>query len=161
MTTMELMKNLKEYLAQVVKNYDAQQKEKTIPIAVYEGFPPIRTTAEENASFIYCLVINWEDSSNDSLSDAKVEIGFSIYDEDTRDGWRSLFNIMEHVRQALLKQRIIARRNMLVLPIQGEILDEQPYPQWQGKITTKYTIGQPVEEGIAYDNYQEIGFQRN
>ncbi len=155
MTTTELMRNLKEYLAEVVADYQSQQRDQEVPVVVYEGFPPIRTSAEEKASFIYCLALGWKDAADDSMSESSVEIGFSIYDDDPQEGWRSLFNIMEHVRQALLKQRIIAQRNMLVLPVKGEILEEQPYPQWQGKITTTYTIGQPVQEGIDFGDFQE------
>ena len=155
MTTTELMRNLKDYLTKAVADYETRQKGGHIPIVVYEGFPPIRTSAEEKASFIYCLVLSWEDTAQVTMSKANVEIGFSIYDEDPQDGWRSLFNIMEHVRQALLKRHIVAQRNMLVMPIKGELIDTQPYPQWQGKITTAYTIGQPAEEGIEFDGYQE------
>lgn len=150
MITVELMDNLAAYLRQVVQEYDAQQPSGKLPVEVYAGWPPVRNNAEEKASFIYALVVSTEDKQDDDYGSATVEIGFSIYDEDTTDGWRSLFNIMEHVRQALLKKRTLAARNRLELPLKGAIIDDQPYPQWQGKITATYTIGQPSEEVIDY-----------
>ena len=86
----------------------------------------------------------------DEQSAAKVEIGFSIIDGDTSEGWRSLFNLMEHVRQALLKKRTVANKHRLILPIKFKVADEQPFPQWQGLMTVSYTLGKPVEEEINY-----------
>ena len=155
MITVELMDNLAAYLRRIVQEYDTLQPSGKVPVEVYAGWPPVRVNAEEKASFIYALVISTEDKPDDDYGSATIEIGFSIYDEDTTDGWRSLYNIMEHVRQALLKKRTLAGRNRLELPLKGEITDEQPYPQWQGKITAIYTIGQPSEEGLYFDEYQE------
>lgn len=158
MITVELMDNLAAYLRQVVKEYDTQQPSGKLPVEVYAGWPPIRGSSQEQASFIYALVIKTEDKPGNEYGQATVEIGFSIYDEDSTDGWRSLFNLMEHVRQALLKQRCLACRNRLELPLKGVIVDDQPYPQWQGKIEAIYTIGQPSEEGLYFDDYQETNF---
>lgn len=151
MTTMELMENLAAFLRGAVSEYTAQTKEGTAPVEVYAGYPPIRTKPGQSPSFIYALVTSFQDEEGNKLSSAAVEIGFSIADDDPRDGWRSLTNIMEHVRQAMLKKRTIANKHRLELPIKGEIADNQPFPQWQGRITARYTIGQPVEEEINFD----------
>ncbi len=151
MTTVELMENLAEFLRVVIAEYSTQQKAGTVPIEVYPGYMPIKTSADETASCVYALVTAAEDRRDDDFSSATVEIGFSIYDDDTADGWRSLFNVMEHVRQAMLKQRTVAKRNRLALPLKLEIPEEQPFPQWQGRITATYSIGQPVEEEVNFD----------
>ena len=93
---------------------------------------------------------SFEDKAEPNLSTAKVEIGFSIYNSDTTQGFLSLYNLMEHVRQYILKQRTIAEKHRIILPVKGEVIDEQPFPQWQGKITTEYTIGQPTEEELYW-----------
>lgn len=156
MTIVELMDNLAEFLKPAVKDYSTKQKAGTVPVNVYAGFPPVRTKAAEKESFIYVLVLSSTDASDNNASTAKVEIGFSIFDEDKTDGWRSLYNLMEHIRQYLLKYRIALERARLELPLKTEIVDDQPFPQWQGKITADYTIWQPYEEGINYDDIQEI-----
>lgn len=147
MILMEAMENLADYIRPVVKEYYTCNKSGEKQIEVYAGYPPIRTTADEAPSFIYCMVTAFHDEEGGN-SKADIEIGFSIYDSDEKEGWRSLYNIMEHVRQALLRQRTIAGRNRLLLPCQGQIADSQPFPQWQGKIMVSYTIAQPVEEGF-------------
>ena len=106
--------------------------------------------ADEQASFIYALVTAAQDTADGDMSTATVEIGFSIYDDSEYDDWRSLYNIMEHVRQHLLKHRFIADRHRLLFPVKIEVPEAQPAPQWQGKITAIYTIGQPYEEDIYY-----------
>lgn len=159
MTITSLMDNLAEFLRAAVKEYCTIQKAGEIPVEVYAGYPPIRTDSRETASFIYALVISADDTSDEQLSMATVEIGFSIYDEDKVDGWRSLFNLLEHVRQYILKYRFIADKNRMEFPVKLKIPDEQPYPQWQGTITVNYTIGQPTEEGIDYDDYGETSIK--
>lgn len=153
MTITTLMDNLAEFLRAAVKEYCTMQKTGEIPIEVYAGYPPIRTDSKETASFIYALVISAEDTADEKLSTATVEIGFSIYDDDKTDGWRGLFNLLEHIRQYILKHRCVTGISRLELPVKVKIADEQPYPQWQGSITAIYTIGHPQEEGIYYDDY--------
>ena len=61
-----------------------------------------------------------------------------------------MFNLMEHVRQALLKKRTVANKHRLILPIKSKVVEDQPFPQWQGLMTVSYTLGKPVEEEINY-----------
>ena len=149
MTQTELMENMAEFLSDLVKEYETQQSDgELVPVKVYPGYIPVKTNAKETESCIYALVLECEDNADQS--EAKVEIGFSILDSDPAEGWRSLFNLMEHVRQALLKKRTIANKHRLELPIKTKVADEQPFPQWQGLMTMNYTLGKPVEEEIEY-----------
>lgn len=149
MTQIELMENLAAFLSDLLKDYDTRtSKGELVPVKVYPGFIPVKTNAKETESFIYVLALECED--NEAQSEAKVEIGFSIHDSDTEEGWRSLYNLLEHVRQALLKKRTIAKKHRLILPITSKVVDNQPFPQWQGLMTAKYTLGKPVEEEIEY-----------
>ena len=154
MTIVELMDHLAKFLELAVADYSAKQKTGTTPVVVYAGYPPIRTNAAEKESFIYALVLASTDAADNNMSTAKVEIGFSIYDDDKTDGWRSLYNLMEHIRQYMLKFRIVAERSRLDLPLKTEVIDAQPFPQWQGKITATYTIWQPYEKGVNFDDIQ-------
>ena len=167
MIPVNLMDALAERLEKVLKDYSAEKPPEGFPVAlvfgrkplkIHPGQVPVPESADEIESFVYVIVKKIEDK-NDSSS-ATVEIGVSLYDEDWT-GWRNMYNIVEHIRQELLKHRILNKKFMLQWPIETDFADEQPYPQWVGAVTAKYSIGQPVEEGIAYDNYQEIGVQRN
>ena len=150
MTTIELMTNVREYLEVVLADYSTTQKAGVRPVAVYAGYPPLRLQAAEKESYVYVLALEWTDKADHTFSQAKIEIGFSIYDDDTEHGVLSLYNPMEHVRQALLKKRTLNGRNRLELPLKGELCDVQTFPQWQGRIEAMYTIGQPIEEEMEW-----------
>lgn len=153
MTTVELMDHLAAYIRELVMDYDVKYKSDFRNLNVYSGWPPVRTSATEKESFIYVLVTKWDDTPDrEPYSKATVEVGFSIYDNGMEDGWRSLYNLMEHVRQGLLRKRTITGRNTLDGTIHGVISDNQPFPQWQGSITADYSIGQPEGDGIDFDN---------
>ena len=150
MTTIELMNNVQDYLKIVLADYSTTQKAGVRPVAVYAGYPPLRLQAAEKESYVYVLALEWTDKADHTFSQAKIEIGFSIYDDDTEHGVLSLYNLMEHVRQALLKKRTLNGRNRLGLPLKGELCDVQTFPQWQGRIEAMYTIGQPIEEEMEW-----------
>ena len=116
-----------------------------IPVSVYAGYPPFSTKPEQRESYIYCYAVKVHDTE-DRYSRVDIEIGFSIFDEDPKEGCLSLYNLMEHVRQALLTKRTLGKRSRLLFPLEGEIVDPQPFPQWQGRLTVSYTIAQPEEE---------------
>ncbi len=154
MTPMEVMDDAAVFLRKVVQEYDAKQVKGTYPITVYAGYPPVRDRPAEKSSYIYALATDIEDSDGEELSTVKLEIGFSIYDDDKVNGWRSLYNLMEHVRQKLLKHRwLLSRRTALVLPLKGAVADAQPFPQWEGRLEAVYSIGQPEEVGIDYEAF--------
>ena len=150
MTTVELMNNVRDYLEVVLADYSTTQKAGTRSVAVYAGYPPLRMQAAEKESYVYVLALEWTDKADNTFSQAKIEIGFSIYDDDTEHGVLSLYNLMEHVRQAMLKKRTLNGRNRLELPLKGELCDVQTFPQWQGRIEAMYTIGQPIEEEMEW-----------
>ena len=152
MTPINLMDRLAAKLQALMDDYTTEQPSGILPIKVYPGYFPRRTNATEMNSAMYVLVTQVVDESEKAKSYAIVEIGFSIYDEDPVYGWRSLFNALEHVRQYLLKNRIIDKKHWLQLPMETIVLDDQnqAWPQWRATMTAKYTVGQPVEEGITY-----------
>lgn len=154
MTIVEVMDHLAEFLRNVLKSYRSDYPgEWESRIKVYSGYPYKRTKANAVESYVYVLVTKSTDTLDEST--AEVEIGFNIYNDEERDQGRILFNLMEHVRQELLKHPCIARRMMLNMPLKGEIFSEQPEPQFLGMFNAIYTIGRPIEVGLNYDDFQE------
>ena len=76
---------------------------------------------------------------------ATVGITFGCYGED-KNAWMDVLDLMETVRQAILKKRTIAKRFRLTLPSKWETIENQPYPFWFAYATLRYTIAQPREE---------------
>ncbi len=99
MTPIETMENIAKFIRGSIDGYSANSsKGEIIAIEVYAGFMPTKTSSQETPSCIYVLLESLEDSSDDTLSTCKIEIGFSIRDADETEGWRSLYNALEHVR---------------------------------------------------------------
>lgn len=158
MTPIDLMDMLAERLQKVLADYTAQQPSGKVPVTVHPGYIPVQNNAKEKNSNVYVLVYDIEDKPKNSTSIATVEIGFSIYDDDHENGWRSLFNVMEHVRQDLLKYRFVGMKFRLDLdaaPLKTHIVENQAFPQWQGTMTAAYSIGYIEEEGMNFDDFQE------
>lgn len=148
MTIVVAMECLAEMLRKAVKEYATTQPSGVLPVKVYAGFPPIPNTPNEKESFIYCKVTSFKDNPSNQLGTVQMDIGFSIYDDDRKNGSMALYNLMEHVRQYLLVNPYLKdskgeKKHHLELPLTGEIFDEQPFPQWQGMIRAVYTMAQP------------------
>ncbi|WP_143191819.1 hypothetical protein [Paenibacillus sp. P46E] len=116
--------------------------------AVHLGFLPRRSKDNaDTAEFPYILVRPAIGIDND---DCKITVHLlfgSMADDD--QGFLDLFNQMERVRIALLKQQIIDHRFRIELPYKWEFPPEQPEPYTIGLITTIWTLPtvQP-EEGL-------------
>lgn len=150
MTPVILLEELARYLKLANKDYRlTDEAVKNNPLTVVPGFLKRRENADEQF-FPHIVPRLIRGTDTDDGSTATVRIYFGTYCEDVADGWRELFNLMEHSRQALLKQRTIADKFRLLLPIKYEMPEEQPYPEWVGYMDVIYTIYQPQEE-IIYD----------
>ena len=146
MTPTRLLDALAEYLRGACETYFlTDDKVKDNPLIVSPGFLKKRTTASEMPyPHIVPRFLKCEDE--DGGSTVTVRIYFGTYSEDVETGWRDLMNLMEMGRLALLKQRTIAKKYRLQLPIVSEATEDQPYPEWVGYITAVYTMPLPEEE---------------
>lgn len=150
MTIVEVMDTLADFIRETVRDYNTVQAAGELPIDVYAGYPPIQSRAQEKRSFIWVFIPEFKEKEGEST--VTVDFVFSIYDEDREDGWRHLANLMEHVRQAIHKTPCVKGRALRSFPIEGQIPDAQPFPQWEGTLRAAYIVGQPTEEGIIYDD---------
>lgn len=152
MTLVTVMESIKALLEEAVAEYRAQGKERLEPIKVYAGYPPVRDRSMEMSSYVYAAVVDWTDKEADTYSACTVEIGLAIRDE-APDGCMSLYNLMEHIRQTLLRHRIVCDNTSLQLPLKGRLPEQQPTPIWLGIIRATYLVAQPETEGINFDNF--------
>ena len=74
------------------------------------------------------------------MSIAEVEFTIGVFGEDS-ETYVDLLNICEHLRQKLLRDQLIANKFRLQLPIQTEMLADQPYPYQFAYLKTQYSIG--------------------
>ena len=148
MTPTRLLDALAAYLQGECSTYFlTDEKVKDNPLTVSPGFLKKRTTASEMPyPHIVPRFLKCDDASDGSK--VTVRIYFGTYSEDVETGWRDLMNLMEMGRLALLKQRTIAKKYRLQLPLTTEATEDQPYPEWVGYITAEYLMPLPEEEAI-------------
>ena len=148
MTPTRLLDALATYLQGECSTYFlTDEKVKDNPLTVSSGFLKKRTTASEMPyPHIVPRFLKCSDEADGSK--VTVRIYFGTYSEDVETGWRDLMNLMEMGRLALLKQRTIAKKYRLQLPLTTEATEDQPYPEWVGYITAEYLMPLPEEEAI-------------
>lgn len=153
MIAINLLDSLRDFIQEQVKEYQYQMPDgRMLTPNIYSGYLPVRTdAAEEYAPFILVKLVKINDEQSESSADVKII--FVAYDDDTVDNWRSQINLMEHVRQALLKNKTIAKKFRLELPLSYEAAEYTPYPEGYGYLTTTYIIGQPQEEDFIHGYY--------
>ncbi len=149
MIPVELVRELKAEISAAVATYKmAAEKQADKAITVYAQH--INDGDFENDTYYPLIIVSIqkvEDGETAQMdgSFATVSLTFGVYGEDG-EAWMDLLNIMEHVRQWLLKKRTVGKKFRLQLPTKWEAIEAQPYPFWFGYGTLKYSIAQPVEE---------------
>lgn len=147
MTPIDCADNLVKLLSESFSNYAAADtRVATNGVTIRAGFLPKTSTAEEKRKQCPSIIVRpVEVTDADNGSIINLEVLFVNYDEDKSKGHLELYHMLERARQTILKNRIVNRRNRLVLPIKTVVPEEQPYPQWWGYMVLQYTIGQPQE----------------
>lgn len=121
----------------------------TVP-AVHIGYLPKKThvNVEENEfPFVILRPLEGEDSDHET-GFATIKLLFGTKSDDD-EGFIDVLNVMERVRIALLKKRVLDQRYRLELPYKWKFHEEQPEPEWIGEATTKWllpTVHEEVEE---------------
>nr|DAE21219.1 MAG TPA: tail completion protein [Caudovirales sp. ctkvU4] len=147
MTTIMLIKSLVEFLAKSVENYryeDSQGNSKGV--YVKDAFLKRRTTSDEEfLPFIIARPLNGKDTSREGT--IKVRLIFGVREEDVDEGWIGLVNLMEHVKQDLLKVVFIDNRYPIEPPLEWTVQEGENYPEWYGYMDVTFTMAHPVPMG--------------
>lgn len=148
MIPVHLILALKEEVEKAVKNYHMEaENQEDKKISVYAQHIPDENF--EDDTYYPLIIISLQkvkDNAGDAPEASTATIGFTFgvhgFGE---DAWKDLLNMMEHVRQHLLTHRTLADYFRLVLPVEWEAIEAQPYPFWFGYGTVTYTVAQPQE----------------
>ncbi|MDF9845562.1 MULTISPECIES: hypothetical protein [unclassified Paenibacillus] len=137
-----LIQAIKSFLEELVKDSVIAMP------AVHLGYLPRKN--KDNAKepeFPYILV---RPATGIDQNDCKVTVHLIFGSESEDDqGFLDLFNQMERVRIALLKQPIVDKRFRMELPFKWEFPPEQPEPYTIGLVTTIWTLPTVLsEEGL-------------
>ena len=143
MTPLNLIQSLKEMILQDLSTFRLQSERESKKIGVYLHLANENFTHEDLYPLILISLLKVEDlsleSTRPSMSIATVELTIGVFGEDS-ETYVDLLNICEHLRQKLLRDQLIANKFRLQLPIQTEILADQPYPYQFAYLKTQYSI---------------------
>ena len=164
MSPVDLVDAICEFLTITVKDLQLKtQRGDTRSPQIVAGYLPPKNPKkpelqEEDFPFVIVRLISLEDTSEKGGSASKdyaqavVRLVIGTYSHDAQDGWRDVANTATRIWIDLFRKRVIAKRYRIEYPYLFEMPEEQPYPQWIGEMTTRWTMPRPLEE--IYD--QEV-----
>lgn len=129
--------DLATYLKEELKEFTLETKDGRKTPKIIEYF--FETKRRENESDFPCVIIRPYNGKMSSQSDIKINLICGVYSQDV-DGIKDLVALMERVMKAVMSNYDISPKFKFELPLEWEISDDQPYPQWLGQITTNWNI---------------------
>ena len=149
MTALVLLDDLQQFISDAVKNFRLTSGETLAAPKVHKGYLP--NNDDDSPTFPYVIVRLTKVRDDSSGSTARIIILIGTQSEDA-DGYIDAWNVGEHIRQALLTNRILSRLFSLQLPLELESPErEQPYPEAICWLTTLWQVPQPqnkLEDGV-------------
>lgn len=150
MTPVNLIIALAERIKAIAGEYNYKNKAGVpVPVKVYPGWAPQRAGAAEDILPCICILpvrIDDDLTSKENGGLCTLRVIFGIREEYNQDSWQSILNLVEHVRQGITRERILANKYMLRGKIETEVDPEQPYPHYFADMTVQYFVGRPVQE---------------
>lgn len=150
----KLSEALRDVIAEAVKDYVLPTKTGAgrAPNIVNGYLPPKRSTLADDFPFV--LVRPDQGASERGQTEVTVSIIIGCYSEEF-DGYEYCLNVMTRIRNALamMESQTLDRKYQLQWPITWENPTDQPYPQWQIDMTTKWIFNTPQLPGNFEEGY--------
>ena len=110
---------------------------------IFDGYlPPKRAMADDDFPFV---IVRAEDGvSERGKTIVTIALIIGCYTTET-DGYAHCLEIMQRIRKALceLPAQTLVKKYQLAFPITWNNVPDQPYPQWQIEMTTKWVFNTP------------------
>jgi len=138
MTINDLVDRLKAFLEQVLTETRLEPSDGAAarpPHQVVGWLPPKRSEGEPLPPYLIIRPTQGRDEEDGAR--VEVQLCLETFSEDA-EGWRDLTNVVQRVRSALTATRTLGPFH-LELPLQWQLFDEQPLPQWGAILTTTWT----------------------
>ncbi|MGN0885800.1 MAG: hypothetical protein ACI4RT_02255 [Candidatus Spyradenecus sp.] len=146
----ELTAALRAKIAEAVKDYRMPTKSGGLraPVVYNAYLPPKRSglngTTGNDDDFPFVVVRPEGATSEREETEVTVSIIIGCYTQET-DGHEYCLNVMARIRTALtsMENGILAGRYVLKYPLTWEMPPDQPYPQWQVSMETRWAFNTP------------------
>lgn len=104
-----------------------------------------QTATDERFPYLLVTPVRGVDSAEGAEQDARATIAFVIgVHSDADDGWLDALHLVDAIRQSLEGEPLLAGTDFEhVGPLEWEMPDEQPRPQWHAVVTTTFLIPRP------------------
>lgn len=112
---------------------------------VFDGWVPPKVTADQQFPFVIVRPRTGTDTPQEAeqRATANIEIIVGTY-SDTDDGWLDVLDLIQAIRQDLDEAPTINGAPFEQTgPLTWEVPEEQPRPQWLGRVSTVWTIPRP------------------
>ena len=162
MTKNVLLDVLKEFTETVTKDLIMPlnpQKGETVPqyrnAEVFKMRLPVSSEAKKKAPYIIHQVITGKDNqigTQNTSCTAVIRSIFCVYNEDEQEGALMLLNLMERLRIALLKQRVIGKQFALDMEsgIEYLIYPDDTAPFFAGEMVSTWLLPR-IEREVIYE----------
>lgn len=162
MTPVELQNALESFLKESIKDIkvkyvDANGEESLHTPSVITAWILPQEQTKESAeskneySYVVPRITKINGSSKEATVEVKITIGVQSYEQLNERGcagYIDILNIMERIKQDLLKARVLDKKFLIDDTIDCQIPDEQPYPYWNGEMKITGRLPGTVEEGV-------------
>ena len=154
MTPWECAESLADFFKEKLKEYDeklyvhdeAGQREESKEYNIYAGYLPYVTSRDDKKKLCPAIAVRpLEVNDTGSRSTVLIGIYVTTYDDkDMKTGCKELYHMLEFLRMQLLSNNPV-RNKWEIVPdtMSASIPDEQPFPQWWGRIDMAVYIPQP------------------
>lgn len=144
MTSLDVLRTLEAYLKEQLKDYRVyDQDQRAFTVNVFSGALPKKMRDTNDQSYypaVYPITLGATDTTDGSSINVRVVL--AVHDSGVADGYVELFNLMEKVRQILLKATIIDGRVLINLPLKWETSLDTMWPIWQAWVEFTVDIQQ-------------------
>lgn len=143
MTTAILLESLVAYTKQVLKDFhyigeDGRERE----IYVKSGFLKEREVQDDPSLFErYVLIRAIKGDVLEDVSHATVRFIIGAKDVDTEEGWITVMNLLEHIKQSILKTYAIDGRFSYDRNMKWEMDEYEAYPYYFAWLEVTFNVG--------------------
>lgn len=127
--------DIANYLRAELKEFTLETKNGRKSPKIVEYFFDTKRKVDE--SDFPCVIVRPYSGKKDSQSDMKINLICGVYSLEN-EGMMDLVALMDRVMESVMKNYDISPNFKFEKPLEWDISDDQPYPQWLGQITTTW-----------------------
>jgi hypothetical protein len=147
MGEIDLARAIRERLLQVLAELRMPSDRPNLPPrapTVVNGFlPPKRSKSDSDFPFVVVRPSSGT-TGNDGLTRVRVKLIIGCYSEDF-DGHEYGLIVLERLRIGFMELPTLENRYRMEMPMEWELYDDQPYPEWMLEVRTEWSIATPLE----------------